>query len=28
MLFLSSDKESFITGAYYRVDGGGRAVSV
>jgi hypothetical protein len=22
MLFLSSDKASFITGAYYRIDGG------
>ena len=28
MLFLSSDKASFITGAYYRIDGGGGAVSV
>ncbi|PYE83862.1 SDR family NAD(P)-dependent oxidoreductase [Pseudoroseicyclus aestuarii] len=28
MLFLSSDKASFITGAYYRIDGGGGASSV
>lgn len=28
MLFLASDKASFITGAYYRIDGGGGAVSV
>lgn len=27
MLFLASDKASFITGAYYRIDGGGGAVS-
>ncbi len=28
MLFLASDKASFITGAYYRIDGGGGATSV
>ncbi|MCA0042637.1 SDR family NAD(P)-dependent oxidoreductase [Celeribacter litoreus] len=28
MLFLASDKASFITGAYYRIDGGGGAASV
>lgn len=28
MLFLASDKASFITGAYYRIDGGGAAASV
>lgn len=28
MMFLASDKASFITGAYYRIDGGGGAVSV
>ena len=28
MVFLPSDKSSFITGAYYRIDGGGGAVSV
>ncbi|WP_115717778.1 SDR family NAD(P)-dependent oxidoreductase [Gallaecimonas mangrovi] len=28
MLFLASEKASFITGAYYRIDGGGGAVSV
>ena len=28
MVFLASDKASFITGAYYRIDGGGGAVSV
>ncbi|MDT0681055.1 glucose 1-dehydrogenase [Roseicyclus sp. F158] len=27
MLFLASDKASFITGAYYRIDGGGAATS-
>ncbi len=27
MLFLSSDKASFITGAYYRIDGGQGATS-
>nr|WP_319249142.1 glucose 1-dehydrogenase [uncultured Celeribacter sp.] len=28
MVFLASEKASFITGAYYRIDGGGGAVSV
>lgn len=28
MLFLASDRASFITGAYYRIDGGGGATSV
>lgn len=28
MVFLASDKASFITGAYYRIDGGGGAMSV
>ncbi len=27
MVFLASDKASFITGAYYRIDGGGGAMS-
>ncbi|ADO42768.1 SDR family NAD(P)-dependent oxidoreductase [Ketogulonicigenium vulgare] len=27
MVFLASDKASFITGAYYRIDGGGAAMS-
>ncbi|WP_422078782.1 hypothetical protein [Vannielia sp.] len=27
MAFLASDRASFITGAYYRIDGGGAALS-
>ncbi|WP_373893700.1 SDR family oxidoreductase [Virgibacillus natechei] len=28
MMFLASDKASFITGSYYRIDGGQSAQSV